>query len=71
MKSVSDLVSQMEEVADTSLAFLRETRTGTANIEQANVVAKESQRVISAVAQNVKTRLIAPKLAEIEKAVTA
>lgn len=57
----------LKEVADSAVAFLRETRNGTANIEQTNAGAKVSQRAISAVGMDLKVRLAAPRLAEIEE----
>lgn len=56
----------LKEVVDGSLAFFREARNGSANIQQAKVGATFAQRVISSVSTDVKVRLAAPKLKEIE-----
>lgn len=66
MKPVNELVDTVQEATEASMAFLRETRNGTANVEQAHLGAKLAQRVFTGVSTNVKTRLAAPRLAEIE-----
>lgn len=56
----------LKEITGASMAFLREARNGVANIEQARVGAQFAHRATSAIGMDLKHRLAAPRLAEIE-----
>lgn len=66
MSKVNEQREVLKEVTDGSMAFFREARNGTANVEQANVGAKFAGRVISAISMDLRLRLAAPRLSEIE-----
>lgn len=64
MSDVKNVV--LKEVVEGSMAFFREARNGAANIEQAKVGAVFAQRIVSSINLDLKERLAAPKLREIE-----
>lgn len=61
----------LSEIVDGSMAFFREARNGSANVEQAKVGSTFAQRAISAIGMDLKVRLATPQLNEIEKASAA
>lgn len=71
MTNISEQRTILKELTDGSMAFFREARAGTADVEQANVGAKFAGRVISAIGMDLKLRLSAPRLAEIEREASA
>ena len=66
--AVDDQRKTLKELTDGSMAFFREARNGSANIEQAHVGAQFAARVTSAIGLDLRLRLAAPRLTEIEAA---
>jgi len=69
--NVNEQREYLKELTEGSMAFFREARNGSANVEQANVGAKFAGRAISAIGMDLKVRLAQPRLEEIEKATQA
>lgn len=68
MSTVDEQRKVLKELVDGSMAFFREARNGAANVEQANIGSKFAGRVVSAIGMDLKLRLAAPRLKEIETA---
>lgn len=67
MSGINEQRATLKELTEGSMAFFREARNGAADVEQANVGSRFAGRVISAIGMDLRLRLAAPRLTEIEQ----